>query len=112
MSKIKQVFPKTEINITKNSGSTKSRKGNIEMKMRTSQNNDMTTIQQQLNMMNLGQKLKSPKFKIPMETFQLKQKYLNRQFINNNMKEKRQIARKKDKINHSMIYDQIHNVDK
>jgi len=107
MSKIKQAFPKADMSLSKNSSGQKSRRQNAEIKLKPPKPEDLSSIQNQINIMNLGSKLKTPQFKIPRNKVQIKQQYLNRQFLNKKAGGKAKSQERKEKVNHSMIYDQV-----
>ncbi|CAI2375933.1 unnamed protein product [Moneuplotes crassus] len=108
VSRIDQSFPRDDNNYLKDSGSTKVRKGTIEMKIKSTLNDQMSTLQHQINIMSFGQNLKTPQFKIPSNQFQIKKQYFTKGFSESNSNRRRKKSQEqKEKINHSMIYDQV-----
>jgi len=97
-------------NSTKNSKA-KSRKASLQMRMKNSNDVDISTIQQQMHGLNLDHMIKSPHFQIPRGKVQIKQQYLNRQFIQAKSGTKPKPQSKHGRVNHSMIYDQVQNLN-
>ena len=109
ISKIKAPYIQNEalgskhFNTTKNS-TAKSRKTSLEMRMKSSQNVDDPSQHQKMHIFPVDQMIKSPHFQIPRAKVQIKQQYLNKQFIQQRSKGK---PKQNSRINHSVIYDQV-----
>lgn len=108
ISKIQSPYPPGEVmsiphpNTTKNSQQ-RSRKESIDMRIKAAQMNELSTIQNQIQMMNLDNIIKSPNYQIPRNKVQIKQQYLNKQFIQAKSGMKAKSQEKKARLNQSML---------
>jgi hypothetical protein len=92
-------------NTTKNSIA-KSRKTSLEMQMKSSQNSEELNHHHKMHIFPVDYMIKSPHFQIPRGKVQIKQQYLNKQFIQARASGKAK-PKQNSRINHSVIYDQV-----
>lgn len=71
---------------------------------------DPQILHYQMQLMNLDKSI-SPQYRIPQNKIQIKQQYLNKQFIQAKVGAKSKSQGKHNRVNHSMIYDQVKNLN-